>query len=201
MSLYESTFIIRHDMSTQQVEQLTENFTAIIKDNGGEVTKTEHWGLRTLAYRIKKNRKGHYVYLNVDAPSAAMQELERNLRLSEDVLRYLTVRVDELDDEPSPMMQARASRDERSRRGGRFRDDAPAGSGGAGSDAAKPAEAKTETAKQAEPADDAKPADDKKPADDEKPADAKKPADDEKPAESETEPPKDAKSDESGEQT
>ncbi|MCH7555040.1 MAG: 30S ribosomal protein S6, partial [Proteobacteria bacterium] len=127
MSLYESTFIIRHDMSTQQVEQLAESFSDIIKNNGGEVTKTEHWGLKTLAYRIKKNRKGHYVFFNVDAPSAAVQEHERNLRLSEDVLRYLTVRVDELDPEPSPMMQARASRDERSRRGGRPRDDAGSG--------------------------------------------------------------------------
>ncbi len=124
MSLYESTFIIRHDMSTQQVEQLADTYTEIIKNNGGEVTKSEHWGLKTLAYRIKKNRKGHYIFFNVDAPSAAMQELERNLRLNEDVLRYLTVRVDELDPEPSPMMQARASRDERSRRSGRPRDDA-----------------------------------------------------------------------------
>ncbi len=122
MSLYESTFIIRHDMSTQQVEQMAEDFSEIIKNNGGEVTKTEHWGLKTLAYRIKKNRKGHYVLFNIDAPSAAMQELERNLRLSEDVLRFLTVRVDVLDDEPSPMMQARASRDERTRRSGRPHD-------------------------------------------------------------------------------
>ncbi len=148
MSLYESTFIIRHDMSTQQIEQLAETFSEIIKNNGGEVTKTEHWGLKTLAYRIKKNRKGHYVFFNVDAPPAAMQELERNLRLSEDVLRYLTVRVDELDPEPSPMMQARASRDERSRRGGRFRDDAP--SGDKGSADAKTADAKTADTKTAD---------------------------------------------------
>lgn len=148
MSLYESTFVVRHDMSAQQVEQLADTFSDIIKNNGGEVTKTEHWGLKTLAYRIKKNRKAHYVFFNVDAPSAAMQELERNMRLNEDVLRYLTVRVDELDPEPSPMMQARASRDERSRRSGRFRDDAPsssdkpeakAGSGDA-AEKAKPAE-------------------------------------------------------------
>ena len=94
MSLYESTFIIRHDMSTQQVELLTENFTAIIKDNGGEVTKIEHWGLRTLAYRIKKNRKGHYVLLNIDAPGTAIFELERQTKINEDVLRYITLRVD-----------------------------------------------------------------------------------------------------------
>ena len=118
MPLYESTFIARHDMSTQQVEGLAESFTNIIKENGGEVAKTEFWGLKSLAYRIKKNRKGHYVFFNVDAPSAAVHEFERNLRLNEDILRYLTVRVDELDPEPSAMMQARASRDERSRRGG-----------------------------------------------------------------------------------
>ena len=153
MSLYESTFIIRHDMSTQQVEQLASTYTEIIKNNGGEVTKTEHWGLKTLAYRIKKNRKGHYVFFNVDAPSAAMQELERNLRLNEDVLRYLTVRVDELDPEPSPMMQARASRDERSRRSVRPRDDAAsdgAASGGeqTGDAESKAGEAAAETAEE-----------------------------------------------------
>ncbi len=118
MPLYESTFIARHDMSTQQVEGLAESFTNIIKENGGEVAKTEFWGLMSLAYRIKKNRKGHYVFFNVDGPSAAVHEFERNLRLNEDILRYLTVRVDELDPEPSAMMQARASRDDRSRRGG-----------------------------------------------------------------------------------
>ena len=118
MPLYESTFIARHDMSTQQVEGLAESFTTIIKENGGEVTKTESWGLKSLAYRIKKNRKGHFVFFNLDAPPAAVHEYERNLRLNEDILRYLTVRVDELDPEPSVMMQARASRDERSRRGG-----------------------------------------------------------------------------------
>ncbi len=118
MPLYESTFITRHDMSAQQVEGLTGNFTNIIKENGGEVTKTEYWGLRNLAYRIKKNRKGHYVFFNIDAPFETMRELERNLRLNEDVLRYLTVAVDELDPNPSPIMQARAARDERSRRGG-----------------------------------------------------------------------------------
>ena len=172
MSLYESTFIIRHDMSTQQVEQLAESFSDIIKNNGGDVTKTEHWGLKTLAYRIKKHRKGHYVFFNVDAPSAAVQEYERNLRLSEDVLRYLTVRVDALDPEPTPMMQARASRDERSRRGGRPRDDTDSGeakSADKKSDGAKAGQAVKENAKTATPADDAPPKD----ADDAAPKDAK----------------------------
>ena len=172
MSLYESTFIIRHDMSTQQVEQLAESFSDIIKNNGGEVTKTEHWGLKTLAYRINKHRKGHYVFFNVDAPSAAVQEYERNLRLSEDVLRYLTIRVDALDPEPTPMMQARASRDERSRRGGRPRDDAGSGdkesgdkesgdkeSGDKKSDGSKAANAKEKEAKSTKPADDTPPKD------------------------------------------
>ena len=172
MSLYESTFIIRHDMSAQQVEQLAESFSDIIKNNGGDVTKTEHWGLKTLAYRIKKHRKGHYVFFNVDAPSAAVQEYERNLRLSEDVLRYLTIRVDALDPEPTPMMQARASRDERSRRGGRPRDDAGSGdkesgdkesgdkeSGDKKSDGSKAANAKEKEAKSTKPADDTPPKD------------------------------------------
>lgn len=118
MPLYESTFIARHEMSTQQVEGLAGTFADIIKENGGEVSKTEHWGLRNLAYRVKKNRKGHYVFFNIDAPSAAIQEFERNLRLNEDVLRYLTVRVEELDPNPSPVMQSRAPRDDRARRGG-----------------------------------------------------------------------------------
>ena len=177
MSLYESTFINLHDMSAQQVEQLAESFSDIIKNNGGDVTKTEHWGLKTLAYRIKKHRKGHYVFFNVDAPSAAVQEYERNLRLSEDVLRYLTIRVDALDPEPTPMMQARASRDERSRRGGRPRDDAGSGdkesgdkksgdkessdkeSGDKESDGSKAAKAKEEKTETAKPADDAPPKD------------------------------------------
>ncbi len=120
MALYESTFIVRHDMSTQQVENLAETVTNLIKENGGEVTKTEYWGLKTLAYRIKKNRKGHYYFFNVDAPPAAVRELERNLRLNEDVLRYMTVAVEELDPNPSPMMQARSSREDRGRRGGGF---------------------------------------------------------------------------------
>ncbi len=133
MPLYESTFIARHDMSTRQVESLAEDLTTIVKDNGGEVAKTEFWGPRTLAYRIKKNRKGHYVFFNLDAPSDAVQEYERNLRLNEDVLRYMTVRVDELDPNPSAIMQSRSARDDRSRRGGPGRDHGDA----AKSDAAK----------------------------------------------------------------
>lgn len=149
MSLYESTFIARHEMSTQQVEGLAETFSAIITENGGEVKKTEHWGLRNLAYRIKKNRKGHYVFFNIDAPPAALQEFERHLRLNEDVLRYLTVKVEELDPNPSAIVQSRAPRDDRARRGG------PYGGRDRG-DAAKPAVAEkpaiTESAKTDKPA-------------------------------------------------
>ncbi len=114
MPYYESVFIARQEISTPQVESLTETFVGIISDGGGQVTKKEYWGLRNLAYRIKKNRKGHYMLLNIDAPSAAIQELERNMRINEDVLRYMTIRVDELDDGPSVMMLRRRDfRDER----------------------------------------------------------------------------------------
>ncbi|MFP6741425.1 MAG: 30S ribosomal protein S6 [Alphaproteobacteria bacterium] len=152
MPLYESTFIARHDMSTQQVEGLAETFSTIITDNGGNVTKTESWGLKTLAYRVKKNRKGHFIFFNIDAPPSALQEYERNLRLDEDILRYLTVRVDELDPEPSIMMQARASRDDRGHGRGP-RDDRPRDGG------EKPADKEAKTADAAKSADaEAKPA-------------------------------------------
>jgi len=116
MPLYESVFVARQDISAQQVDGLTETLSALVKDNGGEVGKTEYWGLRNLAYRIKKNRKGHYVLMNLEAPAEAVEELERNMRINEDVVRYLTIRVDALEDGPSAMMQARSSR------GGRGRD-------------------------------------------------------------------------------
>ncbi len=115
MPLYESVFIARQDISSQQVEGLTETLGKIIADNGGEIAKSEYWGLRNLAYRIKKNRKGHYVLFNIDAPPAAIQEYERNMRISEDVLRYLTIRVDELEEGPSTQMQSRHAREERQR--------------------------------------------------------------------------------------
>ena len=120
MAFYECVIIARQDVATTQVDSLVADFTKILEDNGGRVASSESWGLRTLAYRIKKNRKGHYVMLRVDAPAAAMHELERNLRLSDDVIRYLTVRVEALEEGPSVVMQARNSRDERGERGGRF---------------------------------------------------------------------------------
>jgi small subunit ribosomal protein S6 len=111
---YENVFIARQDISTTQVETLTETFANLVAENGGKIEKREYWGLRNLAYRIKKNRKGHYVLFNLEAPPAAVNELERNMRINEDVLRYLTVRVEELEAGPSAMMR-RAERDERDR--------------------------------------------------------------------------------------
>lgn len=116
---YESVFIARQDIAAQQVDALADTFTKVIEDLGGRVTKRELWGLRSLSFRIKKNRKGHYVLLNVDAPAPAVHELERQMRINEDILRYLTVRVDELEEGPSAMVQNRYGREERGRREGR----------------------------------------------------------------------------------
>jgi small subunit ribosomal protein S6 len=116
MRSYEHTFIARQDLSPQQAQALAEAYAGVVTEHGGEVTKTEYWGLRNLAYRIKKNRKGHYLHLNLRAPAAAIDEIERQERLSEDVIRYLTVRVDQLEEGPSVIMQARSTREERSRR-------------------------------------------------------------------------------------
>ncbi len=116
MALYEHILIARQDVSSAQVETLVEDMTKILTDNGGSVVKSEFWGLRNLAYRIQKNRKGHYVLLHIDAPHAAVAEMERNLRLNEDVIRTLTLRKDELPEGPSIMMQVKAAREERARR-------------------------------------------------------------------------------------
>ena len=120
MPLYENVFIARQDISAAQVDTLADQYAALIKENGGEVTKKEYWGLRNLAFRIKKNRKGHYILFNIDAPSEAVLEMERNMRLSEDVIRYLTVRVKELEADQSIVLRSRGSRDERGRGGRRF---------------------------------------------------------------------------------
>ncbi|WP_096702241.1 30S ribosomal protein S6 [Magnetospirillum sp. 15-1] len=116
MSLYECVFIARQDISAPQVEALTEELSNIITQGGGSVSKKEYWGLRNIAYRVKKNRKGHYVLINIDAPSAAVKEMERQMSINEDVLRTLTIRVEELEEGPSAMMQSK-SRDDRPRRG------------------------------------------------------------------------------------
>jgi small subunit ribosomal protein S6 len=116
MRCYEHTLIARQDLSPQQAQALAETYAAVLSEHGAEVTKTEYWGLRNLSYRIRKNRKGHYLHLNVRAPADAITELERQERLSDDVLRYLTVKVDELEEGPSMVMQSRSSREERTRR-------------------------------------------------------------------------------------
>ena len=118
MPLYEHVFLARQDLATNQVDGLSEAFTKIIEDGQGKVTKTEYWGLRTLAYRIAKNRKAHYVLLNVDAPAPAIAELERQVGLNEDIIRFQTIRVDAHESEPSAMMR-KSDRDERGGRGGR----------------------------------------------------------------------------------
>ena len=124
MALYENVFIARQDVPTTQVETLTNQFAELVTGLGGTVSKKEYWGLRSLTYRIKKNRKGHYTLFNLDAPPAAVQEMERNMRINEDVLRYLTIRVDELEEGPSAMLQSRhRDREGTGReRDGRFRD-------------------------------------------------------------------------------
>ena len=117
MALYEHIFMARQDVSSQQVDALTEQFKAIIEQNGGKVAKIEPWGIKSLTFRIRKNRKAHMTLMNLDAPPAAIAELERQERINEDVLRILTIRVDELEEGPSAMMQKR-DRDDRDSRGG-----------------------------------------------------------------------------------
>jgi small subunit ribosomal protein S6 len=117
MALYEHVFIARQDINSAQVESITADFTSIIEENGGKIVKSEYWGLKTLAYRIKKNRKGHYILMNIDAPHAAVSEMERQLRLNEDILRSMTIRVDELEEGPSIVLRSKADKEQR--RGGR----------------------------------------------------------------------------------
>jgi small subunit ribosomal protein S6 len=125
MAFYEHTMLARQDVSAQQVETLVEQFKGVIESNGGKVTKTEYWGVKTLAYRIKKNRKAHYSLLNIDAPHAAVAEMERQMTISEDVLRFMTIRVEELEEGQSAMLQKR----DREERGDRFDRGGPGGGG------------------------------------------------------------------------
>ncbi|MDJ0930841.1 30S ribosomal protein S6 [Breoghania sp.] len=120
MALYEHVFLARQDISAQQVEQLVEQFKTIITDGGGTVGKVENWGLRTLAYRVHKNRKAHYTLMNIEAPYPAVVEMERQMRLHEDVLRFLTLKVDKHEEEQSAMMQKRDRDDRRRGRSDRF---------------------------------------------------------------------------------
>lgn len=126
MALYEHVFLARQDLAQAQVDALAENATKIIEENEGKVVKTETWGLRSLAYRIAKNRKAHYVMLEIDAPGAVVAELERQTAINEDVIRYMTVRVDEHEQGPSVMMRKSERSDRRGGSGGgrgRDRDD------------------------------------------------------------------------------
>ena len=118
MALYEHIFLTRQDVSQQQVEELTAALTEILGQNGGKVTKNEYWGLKGLSYRIKKNRKAHYTLLNLDASPAAVAEMERQMRINEDILRFMTISVEELEEGPSAMMQKRDRDDRDNARGG-----------------------------------------------------------------------------------
>ena len=141
MPLYEHTFLARQDISGQQAEALVEQFKGVLEENGAKVGKIENWGLRTAAYRIQKNRKAHYLHLHVDGPPAALAEMERQMRIHEDILRYMTIRVEEHDDEPSAMMK-KNDHDDRPRRNDR--DDRPSRA------PAPAAEEKTETPAESE---------------------------------------------------
>ena len=113
MALYENVFIARQDVPATQVETLTNQFAELVAAQGGTVQKKEYWGLRSLAFRIKKNRKGHYSLMNIDAPPAAVKELERTMSINEDIIRYLTVRVDSLEEGPSAVMQRSSEKADR----------------------------------------------------------------------------------------
>ena len=119
MALYEHVFLARQDISGQQAEALVEHFKGVLEGNGGKVGKIENWGLRSTAYRINKNRKAHYVLMNVEAPASAVAEMERQMRIHDDVIRYMTIRVETHEDGPSAMMK-KGDRDDRGgRRDGR----------------------------------------------------------------------------------
>ena len=123
MPLYEHVFIARQDAAQAQVEQLIEHLKGIIETGGGKVTKQEYWGLRSLTYKIKKNRKGHYVLFNLDSPWPAVAEMERQLKLNEDVIRQLTIRVEELEEGPSAGMLAKQAKERRDAKWGRGDDE------------------------------------------------------------------------------
>lgn len=117
MALYEHVFLARQDMSAQQVDALVEQYKGVLEANGGKVGRVENWGLKSLTYRISKNRKAHYALMDIDAPAAAVHEMERQMRINEDILRYMTIAVEAHEEGPSAMMQKR-DRDDRPRRDG-----------------------------------------------------------------------------------
>ncbi|VDC31801.1 30S ribosomal protein S6 [Pseudogemmobacter humi] len=122
MPLYEHVFISRQDLSNAQAEGLIEHFSTVLADNGGKVVENEYWGVKTMAYKINKNRKGHFALLKSDAPAGAVQEMERLMRLHDDVMRVLTVKVEKHAEGPSVQMQKRDEREGRGERGDRDRD-------------------------------------------------------------------------------
>ena len=133
MALYEHVYMARQDVTAQQVETMTDGFKATVEGLGGSFAKVEYWGVKSLAYRIKKNRKAHFSLININAPPAAITEMERQMGLNEDILRFITIRLDEHEDGPSAMMRKRDDDDRGDRRGPRGdrpprrpRDDAPA---------------------------------------------------------------------------
>ena len=136
MPLYEHVFLARQDISAQQVETMMKEYQGVIEELGGKVAKTEYWGIKSLAYKIKKSRKAHYALFNIDAPPAAVAEMERRMGISTDVIRFMTVRVEALEVEPSAMMR-KSDRDDRGDRdggapGGGFRGGERGGRGGPG---------------------------------------------------------------------
>ncbi len=143
MALYEHIFMVRQDVSSTQVEALTQQFKTILEENNGSVANSEYWGVRPLAYRVKKNRQAHYTLVNIDAPSDAVKEMERQMSINDDVIRFMTIRVDEHEADPSVMMRSSRGGRDRDDRGPRDRDSRPPRRDDARS---KPAEAKAETA-------------------------------------------------------
>jgi len=123
MPLYEHVFLARQDISSQQVEALVDQYKGVIESNGGSVAKTELWGVKTLAFRIKKNRKAHFTMFNIEAPHAAVAEMERQMRINEDILRFMTLKVEEFEEGPSAMMQKRDRDERKDRERGRRRED------------------------------------------------------------------------------
>ena len=123
MPLYEHIFMARQDVTPQQVEAMVDQYKGVIEQNGGAIDKTEMWGVKSLAYRIKKNRKAHFTMFNLNAPAPAVAEMERQMRINEDILRFMTIRVEELETEPSVMMQKRDRDERKDRERGRRRDD------------------------------------------------------------------------------
>ena len=145
MPLYESIIIARQEVSAQAAEALADKFAAILTENKGTIAKREYWGLRSLAYKIKKNRKGHYFLFNIESPFEAIEEMERNLRLDEDILRYMTLRVEEHEEEPSVVMRNRGREDEDERPRRSFDDKKPAESTANAAPVKAPAEAPVKT--------------------------------------------------------